>query len=126
MTKNKILLVDDEADFLALTSKRLVKEGYTVETAPCGMICIEKVRSFMPDIILLDIRMPRKDGWEVCEELSKSPTMKHIPILLLTALLQGDVEARATQLGVRGILSKPFDTEKLLRMIKEVMHGNPT
>lgn len=119
MEKNKILLVDDEVDFLTLMSRRLKSMGYVIETAPCGLICLEKVHSFMPDLILLDLRMPRKDGWEVCEELAKSPSMKKIPVLLLTALLQGDVEARAAQLGVRGVLSKPLDSDKLFKMIKE-------
>lgn len=119
MGKNKILLVDDEVDFLTLMSRRLQSMGYVIETAPCGFVCIEKVHSFMPDLILLDLRMPLKDGWEVCEELAKSPSMKKIPVLLLTALLQGDVEKRAAQLGVKGVLSKPLDSEKLFRLIKE-------
>lgn len=119
MGKNKILLVDDEVDFLTLMSRRLQSMGYVIETAPCGLVCLEKVHSFMPDLILLDLRMPRKDGWEVCEELSKSPSTKDIPVLLLTAMSQGDVEKRAAQLGVKEVLSKPLDSGKLFQLIKE-------
>jgi two-component system, OmpR family, alkaline phosphatase synthesis response regulator PhoP len=81
----KILIADDEADILKSVSFRLKKAGYGVLTAENGATAIEMVRSHNPDLVILDLRMPVKDGLEVCKEMKADDSLKSIPVLFLTA-----------------------------------------
>ena len=81
----KILLVDDDVDFITITQAQLQKSGFDVEVAYNGEECLEKVTKNNPDLILLDVMMPGKDGFDVCEKLKTDEETKRIPIILLTA-----------------------------------------
>ncbi len=82
----RILVVDDEPDMVALIQGRLQKEKYNVDVAYNGAEAIEKVKQNMPDVIVLDVMMPEKDGYQVCSELKKDGKFADIPIILLTAV----------------------------------------
>ncbi len=84
--KKKILVVDDEPDFVAIVRKYLEKEGFEVDVAYDGLEGLTKVRQSPPDAIVLDVMMPEKDGYAVCQELKQSDQYKNIPIVLLTAV----------------------------------------
>ena len=79
---SRILVVDDEQNICELLTLYLAKEGYTVETAGDGEEAVRKFESFNPDLILLDIMLPKKDGWQVCREIRQS---SNVPIIMLSA-----------------------------------------
>lgn len=122
----RILLVDDDEDFITITQSQLQKAGFNVEIAYNGEECIEKVQKEKPDLILLDVVMPGKDGFDVCENLKKDEDTKYIPIILLTAQAKNacnkiykqhkDSEAEADD-----YMKKPVDFEKLLKSINELI-----
>ena len=84
--KKRILVVDDEPDFAAIVKKYLEQEGYAVELAYDGVEGIEKVKANPPDAIVLDVMMPEKDGYTVCQELKNDEKYQDIPIVMLTAV----------------------------------------
>jgi CheY-like chemotaxis protein/signal transduction histidine kinase len=115
----KILIADDAPDNLSLLSRYLVNEGYTFITANDGIKTLEKTRSEMPDLILLDINMPEKDGFEVLQEIRLDPAIEHIPVIILTAARPDPVDVRAgLELGADDYVIKPFDRRELLARIR--------
>lgn len=120
MSPKKILLVDDEPDFLYLTGVCLKEAGFTVKMAENGKLCLENAPLFSPDIILLDIRMPGMDGWQVCEELLKNPGTQKIPVYFLTALAGMEIEEKAAKIGARGVLRKPLGAKQLLEEVNRI------
>ena len=120
----KILLVDDEEDLSLLLAKRLEHHGFVVEMAVDGLDCLEKIVNFYPDIILLDIVMPRMDGWEVCKKLRSQPTTKNIPIVFFSALIEPYLQDKVKNAGGNALVQKPFNIESLLQIIKR--HSSPT
>ncbi|MGB8982413.1 MAG: response regulator [Anaerolineales bacterium] len=115
----KILIVDDSPDNIALLERVLSKEGYCLLSASNGIQALEKTRTEMPDLLLLDINMPQKDGFEVLEEIRAEPGIRHIPVILITAarLSQIDLES-GLNLGADDYLMKPFDRRELLARIR--------
>ena len=85
MKKIKVLAVDDDERNIELLTAKLGVDGYETETAYDGLDALKKVESFNPDLILLDIMMPKMDGYEVCRRLKASEKTKNIPIIMLTA-----------------------------------------
>ena len=84
--KKRILVVDDEPDFAAIVKKYLEQEGFDVELAYDGVEGLEKVKANPPDAIVLDVMMPEKDGYAVCQELKNDEKYQDIPIVMLTAV----------------------------------------
>ena len=115
----KILVADDVPDNVALLSRYLQSEGYSFVAASDGLEALEKTRSEMPDLILLDINMPKMDGFEVLQEIRTDPAIEHIPVIILTAARIGhtDVQAGLT-LGADDYITKPFDRRELLARIR--------
>ena len=85
MTKQRILVVEDEDDIRELLRYNLQKEGYQLTCVGSGEAAIDKACSDLPDLILLDLMLPGQDGFEVCKELKKTPATQKIPIIMLTA-----------------------------------------
>ena len=110
----KILIVDDMTMHLDYLSLILLKEGYTAEIAHNGLDAFEKVRHFLPDLILLDNIMPKMTGKELVEILKKDPVYKNIPIIMFSA---SDEE----ELPVDAYISKPIITSDLLAKIREIL-----
>jgi len=84
--KKRVLVVDDEPDFASIVQANLEKEGFEVEVAFDGVEGLEKVRSNPPDVIVLDVMMPEKDGYKMCAELKRDDQYADIPIIMLTAV----------------------------------------
>jgi two-component system, OmpR family, response regulator RpaB len=118
MDKQKILVVDDEASIRQIVDTRLKLAGYEVVTAQDGAEALEQVAAHTPDLIVLDIMMPKLDGFEVCRELRKTVTT---PIIMLTA--KGDITDRiaALELGADDYVVKPFSPRELEARIKAVL-----
>jgi two-component system, OmpR family, alkaline phosphatase synthesis response regulator PhoP len=117
----KILLVDDEPDILQMVSLRLKANGYEVETAGNGEEGLEKAKANHPDLIVLDVMMPKMDGYQVCRFLKKDTRYKKVPILMLTARAQGEDMSLAEECGADGYAAKPFDPPEFLEKIKTLL-----
>jgi CheY-like chemotaxis protein len=118
---SKILIADDNVPNVELLDAYLSGCDYEIETAGDGVETLEKVKSFAPDLILLDIMMPKLSGFEVCEKLKSSPQTKGIMILMVTALSElGDIE-RAVNAGCDDYLSKPVNKFELLKRVDNML-----
>jgi CheY-like chemotaxis protein len=117
----RVLLVDDEPSILEIFSQYLELSGYQVITGVDGEEALEKTRREKPDIIVLDIRMPKMDGWEVCERIKKDPSVCGIPVIFLTAFDQVQDHERARRLCVQGYIAKPCHPSTLVQQIKNCM-----
>ncbi|MCX5694808.1 MAG: response regulator [Candidatus Omnitrophica bacterium] len=122
MEKIKVMIVDDEEDFLKITKINLEKTGrYEVKTMPDAADIVLQVKSFSPDIILLDILMPRMDGAEVCKLLKKDSVGGHIPIVTLSALDTDKDRQVMYKMGVVDFLAKPVEKDEIIAKIEEVL-----
>jgi len=119
--KEKILVVDDEPDIVKLITLKLVNEGFKVFGANDGQEALKKVAEEKPDLIILDISMPKMDGWEVCEKLKAQPESKDIPIIMLTALGYIAEEFKGLQMGAIRYIKKPFDADDLITAVYQVL-----
>jgi two-component system alkaline phosphatase synthesis response regulator PhoP len=125
MSKKKILIVDDERDIVKALMIRLESNGYEVVTAFDWAQGIAMANKEMPDLILLDIRMPSGNGFSVVELLKKSDRTNRIPIIFLTGSPERNAEERAIELGARFYIKKPYDPEELLDAVKRALEKKP-
>jgi CheY-like chemotaxis protein len=118
----RILVVDDDAGIREVTQVSLeLVGGHQVTTAACGRDALVQARQERPDAILLDVMMPGLDGPATFERLQAEPSTRDIPVILLTARLQSSDRARLVGLGVRAVLSKPFDPMTLPGEVAEIL-----
>lgn len=117
----KILLVDDEVDILDLMRYNLESEGYQIFTAEDGLVAIEQATTHLPDLIVLDVMLPGRDGWEVLRELKKNAVTNHIPIIFLTAKDSEIDEIVGLELGAADYVVKPISVRKLVARVKNVL-----
>ncbi len=117
----KVLVIDDSAVLRNIIVFNLKKAGYEIEQAVDGMDGMDKIREFKPDMIVLDIMMPRLDGFGVLEEKSKDDDIKAIPVIVLTAKGGEEDKEKALSLGVIGVLTKPFSPKQLINSVKQVI-----
>ena len=115
----KILIADDQPDNLRLLSRYLESEGYDYIEAKDGVETIEKVRKELPDLVLLDVNMPKKDGFAVLEEIRADVITKHIPVIILTAARLNPTEIQSgLNMGADDYVTKPFDRRELFARIR--------
>lgn len=119
--KQTILVVDDEEDLLDLIEYNLKQEGFNVLKAGNGVEGIEMTRKHNPDLVLLDIMMPKMDGLEVVELMRDDAKLKHIPIIFLTARGDEKTEVEGLDKGGDDYITKPISTTKLISRIKAVL-----
>ncbi len=119
--KVRILLVDDEPDLVRLVSVRLEAAGYEVVTAFDGQQALDQAKKLKPALIILDLMLPKVDGYKVCRLLKFDERYKTIPILIFTARAQVEDIRLATECGADAYLTKPFDAQMLLEKIKELL-----
>lgn len=117
----KILVADDEPYILMALTDAVEMEGYDCVTAVNGREAVEKAREELPDLILLDIMMPYKDGYEACEELKADDQTKGIPIIMLTAKSQQVDIQRGKEVGADDYITKPFRPSTLRKKFNEVL-----
>lgn len=121
--QNRIVLVDDEPNIRETVAFILEAEGYDVDTAVDGIDGLEKVRAAKPKLVLLDVMMPRMDGYEVCQTIRSDPALAGVFILILTAKGQKSDELKALEVGADLYMSKPFDDEIVVQVIQDVFEG---
>ena len=122
----RVLVVDDDEVIRRLIAVNLQLEGFEVETAVDGQDCLDKVTEIAPDVITLDIMMPRLDGWVTAMELRKNPETSHVKVVLITARAQEDDKRRGHQIGVDAYLTKPFDPAEMIRIVRELAGAPPS
>ncbi|HEX2032741.1 MAG TPA: response regulator transcription factor [Chloroflexota bacterium] len=113
-----LLVADDERSISELAKLYLSKEGYRVETAADGQEALDKARQLQPDLVILDIMLPRVDGWDVCRQLRKEG---NTPIIMLTARTDDVDKIVGLELGADDYLTKPFNPRELVARVKAVL-----
>jgi DNA-binding response OmpR family regulator len=121
MDPKKILIVDDERDIVKALMIRLRSSGYDVVIAYDGAQGIFVANKEIPDLVILDIRMPAGDGFSVAEKLKQSDRTNQIPVIFLTGSPERNAEERAMGLGARFYIKKPYDPEELIDAVKRAL-----
>lgn len=121
MRKVRILLVDDEPDLLQLLGYRLQRDGYEVHWAEDGVEALEIIRDVKPDLVVLDVMMPRMDGLETCKRIRADQHMAQIPVLMLTAKTTENDEILGLESGADDYLPKPVSTHLFLSRIRALL-----
>ena len=119
----KVLAVDDERHIVRLIQVNLERAGYQVATAFDGPEALKKVETEKPDLIVLDVMMPRMDGFEVLKRLQANPETREIPVVMLTAKAQDADVFRGWSSGVSAYLTKPFNPLELITFVKRILSG---
>lgn len=121
MNPNRILIVDDEERNVKLVKGMIMSEPYEVATASCGQEALDQLETNPPDLVVLDVMMPDIDGFEVARRLKQDETTRHIPILMVTALMEKEHRVKAMEVGADDFLSKPVDRTELLVRVKSLL-----
>ncbi|MGZ6792450.1 MAG: response regulator transcription factor [Mycobacteriales bacterium] len=116
----RVLVVDDDDVIRQLITVNLELEGFEVTSAFDGQDCLDKVKDVMPDVITLDIMMPRVDGWEAAGRLRADPATAGIKVVLLSARAQEADLQRGSRIGVDAYLTKPFDPDELIATVRRL------
>jgi DNA-binding response OmpR family regulator len=118
----KILVVDDEDDLAELLAFNLREAGYEVIKASSGTEALNRARSSLPDLILLDLMLPELDGMAVCEILRRLPSTSQIPIIMVTAWTSEQSRVLGFEAGAADYVTKPFSPRELILRINRVLH----
>jgi DNA-binding response OmpR family regulator len=119
--KPRILIVDDSEANRHLLSTKLESDGYEVEGASNGLECLKKVDTFNPDLILLDVMMPRMNGYEVCKKLKAKEETRYIPVVMLTARTELEDKMMGLELGAEDYMTKPFSLLEVSARVKSLL-----
>lgn len=119
--KKRILIVEDEIELNEMIKIRLEANDFEISTAFDGKEGLEKARNQEPDLIILDLMLPKLDGYKVCGLLKSDSRFNKIPIIIFTALAQNSNKEMGLELGADAYITKPFKSEVLLEKIKELM-----
>jgi two-component system alkaline phosphatase synthesis response regulator PhoP len=121
MLKKRILVIDDDASISKLVSDILSEEGFSVITASCGEEGIKKVHRSKPDLIILDLRLPDMNGFQICQTLKKDKNVSDIPIIMLTVKSTKSSTVAGLEMGADDYIVKPFNQEELIARVKTVL-----
>lgn len=114
---NKILVIDDNDEVRDMLHDLLKLKGYDVETANTGVVGLEKLTEVAPDLIICDIAMPEKDGFQVLKEVRETEEHSEVPFIFLTASMIRSEEAQIIKTSANGYLMKPYESRKLFTML---------
>jgi DNA-binding response OmpR family regulator len=117
----RVLVVEDDANILLSLVFLLERDGFQVETVTDGGTAVGKIRAFRPDLIILDVMLPIKNGYEVCHEVQQDPALRHIPTLMLTAKAQEAERRKGLEVGAVEYVTKPFRVADLRAKIHAVL-----
>jgi DNA-binding response OmpR family regulator len=117
----RILIVDDEPNIVLALEILMKREGYEIRTVGDGERAVEAAETFRPDLILLDVMMPRMDGFEVCQRIRADASLKDISIVMLTAKGREVEREKGLALGADLYITKPFSTREVVRKVKEML-----
>ena len=123
--RHKILIADDEPSIVVSLEFLLGREGFEIAVARDGEEALAQAAAFRPDAILLDVMMPKKSGFEVCEALRANPEMTGLVIVMLTAKGRDAEVARGLAIGADAYITKPFANKELLARLRELLEGQP-
>jgi len=126
MDKKKILLVEDERDMAYAVTLQLEAAGYSVVNAYDGYTGFEKAKSEKPDLIILDLMLPKIEGYKVCRMLKFDEEYRRIPIIIFTARAQEADKEMSKTVGADAYITKPFDSEVLLLKVEELLKEIPS
>lgn len=118
----KVLIVDDEPNIVLSVEFLMRREGHEVVTASDGQEAIDLLAGTKPDLMILDVMMPRKNGFEVCAEVRADPALSRMPILMLTAKGREAEMKKGISLGADAYITKPFSTHDLVAKVHELLH----
>lgn len=125
MGPKKILIADDEPNILISLEFLMKREGYAVVLARDGQEALDAVLRERPDLVLLDVMMPLKSGFDVCHEVRANETVKDTPIVMLTAKGRDTDVAKGLALGASAYMTKPFSTRELVQKVQSLLAGEP-
>ena len=117
----KVLIADDEQNIVISLEFLMKREGYQVEVANDGEEAVRRIRASRPDLVLLDVMMPKKSGFEVCQEIRSDPEMAGIRILMLTAKGRDTDVAKGLALGADAYMTEPFSTRELVDKVRSLL-----
>jgi CheY-like chemotaxis protein len=123
--EKRILVADDSLTIQKVVELTFADSGYRLTCVSNGKLALEAVRKDPPDLILADVVMPEKNGYEVCEEIKRNPATAAIPVLLLAGTFEPFDRERAERLGCDAIVSKPFDSHQLFRQVESFLARQP-
>lgn len=118
---SRILIVDDEPNIVLALEMLMKREGYEIRTVGDGEKAVEAAGAFRPDLILLDVMMPRMDGYEVCQRIRVDASLKDVFIVMLTAKGREVEREKGLALGADLYITKPFSTREVVRTVKEML-----
>jgi len=121
----KVLIVDDEKSIRSILKFQLAKAGHTSIDAVDGEEALLLVKSEKPELIFLDILLPRKDGWQVCKQLKSDPETRTIPVVLLTGSREKFAELRGWECGADEYLTKPWEPQQLHALSERLLSARP-
>jgi len=119
--KEKILVVDDEEDYLNLLRLILLPEGFEVETAVDGEEALEKLEKFNPSLLILDVNLPKINGYELCKKIREEKRFAKLPIIMLTVRSKEEEEAFGLEIGCDDYITKPFEPTALVARVNAVL-----
>jgi len=119
--KRRVLVVDDEPNIAKIVKKQLEVSGYDVIVAGDGEMALTKVREEHPEVILLDVMLPKRNGYEVLGILKQDEQLRHIPVMMLTARAQQQDQQASLEHGADAYLAKPFQLEELVEQVKALL-----
>jgi DNA-binding response OmpR family regulator len=118
---HRILIVDDEPNIVLALELLMKKEGYEVHTVDDGERAVQAAKELRPDLILLDIMMPKMDGYEVCQRIRSDALLKDVSIIMLTAKGREVEREKGLALGADHYITKPFSTRQVVMKVKEIL-----
>jgi len=119
--KRRVLIVDDEPNIVTALEFLLERRGYEVRVATNGEEAVALVESFRPDVMLLDVMMPKRSGYEVCQRVRERPDMQHVKIVMLSAKGREAEVSKGLSLGADLYITKPFSTQELVERIDALL-----
>jgi len=122
---HRILIVDDEPNIVLALELLMKKEGFEVHAVDDGEKAFHAVRELRPDLVLLDIMMPKMDGYEVCQRIRSDASLKNIRIIMLTAKGREVEKEKGLALGADSYITKPFSTREVVSKVKELLTDMP-
>jgi len=117
----KILIADDEPNIVISLEYIMKKEGFQVAVANDGEAALAMMADFLPDLVLLDVMMPKKSGYEVCQQMRADPKLAAIKVVMLTAKGRESELAKGLALGADAYITKPFSTKELVARVKSML-----
>ena len=117
----KILIADDEQNIVISLEFLMKREGFEVLVATDGEEAVARIRKDCPDLVLLDVMMPKKSGFEVCQEIKADPALSAVRILMLTAKGRDTEVAKGLALGADAYMTKPFSTKELVEKVRSLL-----